>query len=133
MSRHSRHSTKSTAECTCESHIRVWTKENYLSNRIFEFFISVNCGLITYMLVNKETRGKGKASMIETYSRPLKEKKKNTIGLARKLLNQAVEELDNIARTQCSLAGCNAIFLETNSSIKVSKDKVFFFFLVVAS
>jgi len=40
------------------------------------------------------------------------------------LLNAAVEELDKAARAECSLAGCNAIFLETNSSLKVKPEQV---------
>jgi hypothetical protein len=44
-------------------------------------------------------------------------------GLARHLLTAAVDELDMAARAECSLAGCNAIFLETNSSLKVTPEQ----------
>eukprot|EP01132_Coremiostelium_polycephalum_P009208 gene9208-11284_t len=66
---------------------------------IFEYYSSTNCGLLSYLVVHRSSRGQG---------------------LAGTLVERAVELLDKHAKTRGQLAGCNAIFLETNSAEKVT-------------
>lgn len=68
---------------------------------ITEYYTEPNCGLITYLLVNKNFRGSGVAGFLINYSR---------------------EVLDQNAKARGHLSGCDAIFLETNSAKKVRAD-----------
>lgn len=65
---------------------------------ITEYYPEPNCGLITYILVNRLFRGSGVAGFLMNYSR---------------------EVLDQNAKARGHLSGCDAIFLETNSAKKV--------------
>jgi GNAT superfamily N-acetyltransferase len=65
---------------------------------VVEYYEQVNCGLLTYILVNSKYRGKG---------------------LGRILAEKACFTVEDNARGKGHLAGCNAIFLETNSAEKV--------------
>ncbi|KAF2068992.1 hypothetical protein CYY_009691 [Polysphondylium violaceum] len=66
---------------------------------IFEYYPNTNCGLLSYLVVHRSSRGHG---------------------LARVLVERAVELLDKHAKTRGQLAGCNVILLETNSAEKVT-------------
>ncbi|KAN0018258.1 hypothetical protein ACTFIU_010872 [Dictyostelium citrinum] len=66
---------------------------------IFEYFSNTNCGLLSYLVVHRSSRGQGLAGI---------------------LVERAVELLDKHAKTRGQLAGCNCIFLETNSAEKVT-------------
>lgn len=61
----------------------------------FEYYPSTNCGLLTYLIVHRSSRGQGLASV---------------------LVERAVHLLQQTARRRGHLAGCNAILLETNSA-----------------
>ncbi|EGC34343.1 hypothetical protein DICPUDRAFT_98253 [Dictyostelium purpureum] len=66
---------------------------------IFEYYSNTNCGLLSYLVVHRSSRGQGLAGI---------------------LVERAVELLDKHAKTRGQLAGCNCIFLETNSAEKVT-------------
>lgn len=66
---------------------------------VAEYYSTTNCGILTYLVVHKRTRGQG---------------------LASKLVSRAVDALDKNAKKRGKLAGCNAVFLETNSAEKVT-------------
>ncbi|GAM17997.1 hypothetical protein SAMD00019534_011720 [Acytostelium subglobosum LB1] len=65
----------------------------------FEYYPSTNCGLLSYLVVHRSSRGQGLAGI---------------------LVERSVELLDRHAKQRGQLAGCNAIFLETNSAEKVT-------------
>eukprot|EP01113_Clastostelium_recurvatum_P024616 TRINITY_DN2938_c0_g1_i1.p1 TRINITY_DN2938_c0_g1~~TRINITY_DN2938_c0_g1_i1.p1 ORF type:complete len:1669 (+),score=425.84 TRINITY_DN2938_c0_g1_i1:1354-6360(+) len=65
----------------------------------FEYFPATNCGLLTYLIVHRSTRGQGLAGI---------------------LVERAVHLLEQIGKRRGQLSGCNAIFLETNSAEKIT-------------
>src|SRR3989338_4195922 len=65
---------------------------------ITEYYPEPNCGLITYLLVNRLFRGSGVAGFLVNYSRQV---------------------LSQNAKARGHLSGCDAIFLETNSAKKI--------------
>eukprot|EP01132_Coremiostelium_polycephalum_P011114 gene11114-13598_t len=76
-------------------------KSDIMGGVVFEFYPTINCGCITYLLVNDEYRGQGLAGL---------------------LIREATEKLMENGRNRGHFGGCNAIFLETNSADKVSKE-----------
>eukprot|EP01100_Stratorugosa_tubuloviscum_P002031 TRINITY_DN1465_c0_g1_i6.p1 TRINITY_DN1465_c0_g1~~TRINITY_DN1465_c0_g1_i6.p1 ORF type:complete len:817 (+),score=178.59 TRINITY_DN1465_c0_g1_i6:161-2611(+) len=66
---------------------------------VFDYYPVTNAGLLAYLVVDKVCRGQG---------------------MAGKLVARAVECLESIAKRRGQLAGCNVIFLETNSTSKVT-------------
>lgn len=69
---------------------------------VAEYYNRNNCGILTYLVVHKRSRGQG---------------------LAGKLVSRAVEILDKNAKKRGKLAGCNAVFLETNSAEKITPEQ----------
>ena len=69
-----------------------------LGGVVFEYYIQANVGLLTYLLVSPKYRG---------------------MRLGFILTEQCRESLESNAKSRGHLAGCNAIFLETNSATKV--------------
>ncbi|EGC29065.1 hypothetical protein DICPUDRAFT_5127, partial [Dictyostelium purpureum] len=76
-------------------------QSNILGGIVFEYYPSINCGCITYLLVNTNYRGQGFAAI---------------------LLKEASSRLMENGKTRGHLSGCNAIFLETNSAEKVKPE-----------
>ncbi|EGG17766.1 hypothetical protein DFA_08765 [Cavenderia fasciculata] len=85
----------------CPKELKQENQSDIMGGVVFEFYPSINCGCVTYLLVNSEYRGQGLAGM---------------------LLKEATERLMENGRQRGHLGGCNAIFLETNSSEKVNPE-----------
>ncbi|KAF2072207.1 hypothetical protein CYY_006473 [Polysphondylium violaceum] len=68
---------------------------------VFEYYPSINCGCVTYLLVNTDYRGQGLAGV---------------------LLEQSQHQLMLDGKSRGHLGGCNVIFLETNSAEKIKKE-----------
>lgn len=81
-----------------------FSKENFkghiIGGVVFEYFYQVNVGLLTYLVVNSEWRG-------------------HNIGTI--LVEKCKISLEEHAISRGHLAGCNAVFLETNSAVKVKE------------
>jgi len=69
---------------------------------VLEYHPVTNNGLITYLVVDEICRGQG---------------------MGRRLVEKAVEMLDEFAKQRGHLTGCNAVFLETNSPSKISESQ----------
>lgn len=69
---------------------------------VFEYYVQANAGLLTYLLVDGQWRG---------------------LSIGTILSDKCRETLEAHAKSRGHLAGCNAIFLETNSAIKVSNTR----------
>ena len=66
---------------------------------VAEYYNCTNCGILTYLVVHKKSRGQGLAGI---------------------LVSRAVEVMGKNAKKRGKLAGCNAVLLETNSAEKVT-------------
>lgn len=81
-----------------------FTEDNFkgdiIGGVIYEYFIQANVGLLTYLVVNHKWRGLNVGGILSEKCR---------------------ESLEEHAKSRGHLAGCNAIFLETNSAVKVKE------------
>lgn len=77
-------------------------KGELMGGVVFEYYVQANAGLLTYLLVDGKWRGLQIGTILSDHCR---------------------KTLEAHAKSRGHLAGCNAIFLETNSAIKVSSDK----------
>lgn len=70
---------------------------------VYEYYYDSNCGLISFLVVSRAARGQG---------------------LSRVLVEKAAAELDVLSvEDGGALAGCNAIFLETNSAQAITMEQ----------
>lgn len=70
---------------------------------VYEYYFESNCGLISFLVVAKNTRGQG---------------------LSRELVERAARELEVLSvEDGGALAGCNAIFLETNAVASLTMEQ----------
>lgn len=83
-----------------------FSKENFkgelMGGVVFEYYVQANAGLLTYLLVDGNWRGLQIGTILSDHCR---------------------KTLEAHAKSRGHLAGCNAIFLETNSAVKVSSDQ----------
>lgn len=73
-----------------------------MGGAVFEYYAQANSGLLTYLTVGSKYRG---------------------FGLGKILTDRSKEILERNAKRRGHLAGCNAIFLETNSAMKVQESE----------
>jgi GNAT superfamily N-acetyltransferase len=83
-----------------------FSKENFkgelMGAVVFEYYAQANAGLLTYLLVDGKWRG---------------------LSIGTILSDKCRETMEAHAKSRGHLAGCNAIFLETNSAVKVSSER----------
>jgi GNAT superfamily N-acetyltransferase len=71
---------------------------------VYEYYFDSNCGLVSFLVVSRVARGQG---------------------LSRILVEMAAQELEVLSvEDGGALAGCNAIFLETNAAQAVTMEQV---------
>lgn len=76
-------------------------KGSLMGGVVFEYYVQANSGLLTYLLVDGNWRGLQIGTILSDHCR---------------------KTLEGHAKSRGHLAGCNAIFLETNSAVKVSSE-----------